>query len=151
MASFPHARMTSRPPLICRRLYRKALAQFHPDKAARRGETWQRVLESEEVYKLVQKLHDKYTSGASLPSHGTAEAIRHSRARRSTRRSTWPCRSQRPEPEPEPEAAQPSVLCTTRAHAIQHNTSGTLAPGQRGGARALRAPCALAVCGERPA
>ena len=38
MASFPHARMTSRPPLICRRLYRKALAQFHPDKAARRGE-----------------------------------------------------------------------------------------------------------------
>jgi chemotaxis protein histidine kinase CheA len=34
--------------------YRKALIKYHPDKAQRKGEGWQKVVESEEIYKLVQ-------------------------------------------------------------------------------------------------
>ena len=39
--------------------YRKALIKYHPDKAQRKGESWQKVAESEEIYKLVQNEYQK--------------------------------------------------------------------------------------------
>lgn len=40
--------------------YRKALIKYHPDKAQRKGEGWQKVVESEEIYKLIQNEWQKY-------------------------------------------------------------------------------------------
>ena len=42
--------------------YRKALIKYHPDKAQRKGESWQKVAESEEIYKLVQNEYQKVRS-----------------------------------------------------------------------------------------
>ena len=44
--------------------YRRALALYHPDRATRQGLPWQKVAETEEVYKLLQLHHDAYLEEA---------------------------------------------------------------------------------------
>lgn len=49
--------------------YRKAMVMFHPDRAQRKGESWQKVVEAEEIYKLVQneyQRHQKLPAGAQF-------------------------------------------------------------------------------------
>jgi hypothetical protein len=41
------------------RARRKALIRYHPDKAQREGKAWQKVVECEEIYKLIQIEWDK--------------------------------------------------------------------------------------------
>lgn len=58
--------------------YRKGLIRYHPDKAQRKGEGWQKVAESEEIYKLIQNEWQKYEK---QPSY-TAKAPSRSPPRR---------------------------------------------------------------------
>ena len=39
--------------------YRKAMVLFHPDRAQRKGESWQKIVEAEEIYKLIQNEYQK--------------------------------------------------------------------------------------------
>ena len=48
--------------------YKTALRQFHPDRALRRQESWEQVVETEEVYKLLQTLYEECLGkGTSQP------------------------------------------------------------------------------------
>jgi hypothetical protein len=38
---------------------KKALVKFHPDRAIQRGEPWEKIVEAEEIYKLLQNLHEQ--------------------------------------------------------------------------------------------
>jgi hypothetical protein len=42
--------------------YRRALSIYHPDRATRRGLSWQKVTEAEETYKLLQTQYDLYVA-----------------------------------------------------------------------------------------
>jgi hypothetical protein len=61
--------------------YRKALIKYHPDKAQRKGEGWQKVAESEEIYKLIQNEWQKYEKQPAKSSY-TAQAPSRSPPRR---------------------------------------------------------------------
>jgi hypothetical protein len=45
--------------------YRKALIMFHPDKAQRKGASWQKVAEAEEIYKLIQNEYQQVRNSTS--------------------------------------------------------------------------------------
>ena len=38
---------------------KRALVQFHPDRLVAKGADWHKVVEAEEIYKLLQNLHEK--------------------------------------------------------------------------------------------
>lgn len=42
--------------------YRRALSVYHPDRATRRGLSWQKVTEAEETYKMLQILYERYVA-----------------------------------------------------------------------------------------
>jgi DnaJ-class molecular chaperone len=68
-----------------RKSYRRALRTFHPDRATQRQLPWQKVVEAEEVYKLLQTLYDEHVSGL-----GEARGVARGRAERAHRgRKTW--------------------------------------------------------------
>lgn len=41
---------------------KKALVKYHPDRATQRGASWEQVVEAEEIYKLLQNLHEQQES-----------------------------------------------------------------------------------------
>jgi DnaJ-class molecular chaperone len=38
---------------------KRALVQFHPDRMLSKGEPWHKIVEAEEIYKLLQNLHEQ--------------------------------------------------------------------------------------------
>jgi hypothetical protein len=44
------------------KLYRRALSVYHPDRATRRGLSWQKVTEAEETYKMLQIQYERYVA-----------------------------------------------------------------------------------------
>ena len=42
--------------------YRRALSIYHPDRAVQRQQSWQQVVEAEEIYKLLQTLYEQHAA-----------------------------------------------------------------------------------------
>jgi hypothetical protein len=57
--------------------YRRALREFHPDRAQRRLASWQAVVEAEELYKLLQTLYDRH--------NGQQDALRQQKSEKEER------------------------------------------------------------------
>jgi hypothetical protein len=104
--------------------YRKALIKYHPDKAQRKGEGWQKVAESEEIYKLIQNEWQKYEKQPVKSSY-TAKAPSRSPPRRPAAHQYQAPRAQHAPSRP----AQPQPQQHYQRYARQH------AQGQQSSAR----------------
>lgn len=85
--------------------YRKGLIRYHPDKAQRKGEGWQKVAESEEIYKLIQNEWQKYekqpsyTAKAPSRSPPRRPAAHQYQAPQAPRAQHAPSRPSQPQPQ----------------------------------------------------